>query len=78
MENKITHKQAERLFISAPIAKKVWSMMWSRKECHYQDFRDKGYNATTVTKALERMIDLGVIERVQKGIYRVTDKVVKG
>lgn len=78
MENKITNKQAERLFTSSPIAKKVWSMMWSRKECHYQDFRDKGYNATTVTKALERMIDLGVIDRVQKGIYKVSSRVIKG
>jgi len=79
MENKtMTNKQVENLVRSGMVQKTVWSMIWMRKEMHVQDAIEKGYEPVSVSRAFDKLMEIGAVERVHRGVYKVSDKVVKG
>jgi predicted transcriptional regulator of viral defense system len=74
---KYTNTQVENRQ-SGKIARQIWAIIWDKKEINFDHLKEKGFNHATITKALDRMMAMGVVERVQRGLYKVSDSVVKG
>jgi len=77
MIDKITSKEIE-LNLQGEAQKAVWSLMWANIEMRSSHLMKKtGRRPDVINHVLTKLIDIGAIERVSRGIYKVCDNVVK-
>jgi len=66
------------LRLQGEIQKAVWSLIWNRKQMRSGDItKHLQYAHGSISNALKRLIEIGAVEMIERGLYKVSDKVTK-